>query len=186
MNHIQDIDNIQKAWLLATQLHEGQKYGGSKIGEDVDYINHIGSVVFEIMNALPHEKAMNVDLAVLCATLHDSVEDTSFTYEDVVANFGKLVADGVMALTKNDDLKGGKRAKMEDSLKRIKKQSKEIWMVKLADRIVNLSSVPHYWNLEKKKAYREEGRLILDELKEASSFLADRLREKIENYSTFY
>jgi (p)ppGpp synthase/HD superfamily hydrolase len=186
MNKIQNIDNIQKAWLLATKLHEGQKYGGSKVGEDVDYINHIGSVVFEVMNALPHENEINVDLAVLCAILHDSVEDTSFTYKDVEVNFGKIVADGVMALTKNDELKGGKRIKMEDSLKRIKQQSKEIWMVKLADRVVNLSSVPHYWNLEKKKAYQEEGRLILENLQGASLFLANRLEEKIKAYSEYF
>jgi len=160
MNHIQNIDNVQKAWLLATKLHHGQMYGGAKPGEDVDYINHIGSVVFEVMNAFAHEKNMDVDLAVLCAILHDSVEDTVFTYEEVNKHFGKSVADGVMALTKNETLKGGKRLKMEDSLKRIKQQPKEVWMVKLADRIVNLSSAPYYWNIEKKKAYQEEGRLI--------------------------
>ncbi len=186
MNSIQNIDNIQKAWLLATKLHQGQKYGGSKAGEDVDYINHIGSVVFEVMNVLPHEKAMNVDLAILCATLHDSVEDTLFTYEDVETHFGKTVADGVMALTKDETLEGGKRVKMEDSLKRIKQQPKEIWMVKLADRIVNLSSAPHYWNTEKKKAYQEEGQLILEALKEGSVFLANRLEEKIKEYRQYF
>lgn len=185
MNTIKNIDNIQKAWLLATKLHHGQVYGGAKAGEDVDYINHIGSVVFEIMNALPHEKTINADLAILCAILHDSIEDTLFTYEDVEKHFGKEVADGVLALTKNEKLIGGKRVKMVDSLYRIRKQPKEVWMVKLADRIVNLSSAPHYWNVLKKKAYQEEGRLILENLKEGSSFLAKRLEDKIEAYSDF-
>jgi (p)ppGpp synthase/HD superfamily hydrolase len=185
MNRIQNIDNIQKAWKIATQLHEGQKYGGEKENEDIDYIHHIGSVVFEIMNALPHEAELNVDLAVLCAILHDTIEDTAFTYDDVLHHFGKSVAEGVMALTKNDALEGGKREKMLDSLTRIKDQPREVWMVKLADRIVNLSSSPYYWASEKKMAYQEEGRLILENLKEGSDFLAKRLAEKIERYSAF-
>ena len=185
MNKIKNIDNIQKAWLVATKLHHGQMYGGSKAGEDVDYINHVGSVVFEVMNALPHENTINADLAILCAILHDTVEDTAYTYQDVKTQFGKSVADGVMALTKNEQLIGGKRVKMVDSLHRIKQQPKEVWMVKLADRIVNLSSAPHYWSSPKKKAYQEEGRLILENLKEGSQFLANRLEEKIEMYNTF-
>lgn len=184
MNTIKNIDNIQKAWQIATKLHHGQVYAGAKEGEDVDYINHIGSVTFEVMNALPFEKEVDADLAVLCAILHDTVEDTAFTYEDVLKHFGKNVADGVQALTKNEAL-GSKKAQMEDSLARIRQQPKVIWMVKLADRIVNLSSVPYYWSNEKKEKYRIEGQLILEKLKAGSDFLAKRLERKIEEYEYY-
>ena len=179
-----NIDTIQKAWAIASKLHHGQYYAGAKKGEQVDYINHIGSVTFEVINALSYEKDINTDLAILCAILHDTIEDTPYTYENTLQDFGKEVADGVLSLTKNENL-ASKEVQMQDSLQRILRQPKAIWMVKLADRIVNLSSAPYYWDKDKKMAYREEGKLILETLSNGSRFLANRLEEKIEAYQNY-
>jgi (p)ppGpp synthase/HD superfamily hydrolase len=72
-----------------------------------------------------------------------------------------------------------------DSLKRIKLQPKEVWAVKMADRICNLYAPPFYWNNEKKIAYQKEAQLILSELKEGNSYLAERLQQKIEKYNQY-
>ena len=178
------IDELQSTWQLVSRLHDGQKYGGPKKGEQIEYINHIGSVAFEILKAIEHTPGMNARLAVSCALLHDSIEDTPFSYEQVKELFGVEIAEGVMALTKNDALEG-KQAKMTDSLKRIKAQPREVWAVKLADRICNLYAPPYYWNNDKKLAYIEEAKLILSELKEGNAYLAKRLEEKIEAYRQF-
>ena len=58
------------------------------------------------------------------------------------------IAAGAMALTKNETLPA-KREMMPDSLSRIKRQQKQIWVVKVADRIYNLQAPPYYWNKEK-------------------------------------
>ena len=71
---------------------------------------------------------------------------------------------------------------MADSLARIKEQPKEIWMVKLADRITNLQPPPGHWDSERIERYREEGTEILNVLGEASPYLAERLREKLHVY----
>jgi (p)ppGpp synthase/HD superfamily hydrolase len=71
---------------------------------------------------------------------------------------------------------------MADSLKRIKEQPHEIWMVKMSDRIVNLAPPPAHWTKEKIKAYRDEAVLIHDALKDADRNLAARLMEKIGLY----
>lgn len=139
-----------KAWYFATIRHEGQTYGGSQPLLRVDYLNHIGSVGMEILWALSQTPGCKGDLAVQCALLHDVIEDTSATYEEVKEEFGKQVADGVLALTKNEKLPA-KEARMTDSLKRIRQQPKEVWMVKMADRISNLYAPPYYWNNTKKK-----------------------------------
>ncbi len=178
------IDELQNTWQLVSRLHDGQKYGGPKEGEKIEYINHIGSVTFEVLKAIEHTAEMNASLAISCALLHDSIEDTPFSYEQVKELFGAEVADGVMALTKNDALEG-KQNKMTDSLKRIKEQPKEVWAVKLADRICNLYAPPYYWSNNKKLAYIEEARLILSELKDGNAYLAKRLEEKIEHYKSF-
>jgi (p)ppGpp synthase/HD superfamily hydrolase len=54
---------------------------------------------------------------------------------------------------------------MLDSLKRIKIQPKEIWMVKLADQITNLQPAPYYWTEKNVQAYRPESIEIYEALK---------------------
>lgn len=178
------IDELQQTWQLASRLHDGQKYGGPNQGEQVEYINHIGSVVFEVLNAIDHTDDINAALAIQCAVLHDTIEDTPFSYDQITELFGKEVADGVLALTKDDTIED-KSEKMRDSLNRIKQQPVEVWAVKMADRISNLYQPPFYWNNAKKIAYMEEARLLLDTLKDGNAYLAKRLAEKIEVYKRF-
>ena len=178
------IDELQDIWYLVTRLHAGQQYGGQLEGEQIEYINHIGSVTFEILAAIQQTLGMNADLAIKCAMLHDSIEDTPFSYDQVKELFGEGVAQGVMALTKNENLPS-KQDKMQDSLLRIKEQAKEVWAVKMADRICNLYAPPYYWTKEKKLAYLEEARLIHRELHLGNAYLGERLSEKIKRYEKF-
>jgi (p)ppGpp synthase/HD superfamily hydrolase len=183
MNEKWSVDEMQDAWQLATKMHDGQKYGGSNQGEQIEYINHIGSVVFEILTAITIEH-MDSNLAIKCAILHDTIEDTDLSYDDILNKFGREVADGVLALTKNENI-NGKREKMLDSLKRIKEQPKEIWAIKMADRIANLYAPPFYWTNEKKKEYLEEANLIHRELQAGNKYLEVRLANKIIEYQKF-
>lgn len=178
------IDHLQKTWYLIAKLHQGQKYGGDEEGLQIEYINHIGSVTFEILQALQHDEVLNGDFAVSCALLHDSIEDTPFTFDSVKDLFGEAVANGVSALTKNTSL--NKDHQMMDSLTRIKKQPKEVWSVKMADRICNLYSPPFYWTTEKKKQYHTESLLVYENLKEGNAYLANRLKEKIDGYVSYF
>ncbi len=171
-------DNITKAWFFASRVHKEQFYPG----EELPYITHIGNVMMEVMAV--SSRLENPELAIMCAILHDTIEDTSTTYADIEKEFGKAVADGVMALTKNETL-ATKREQMLDSLERIKMQPKEVWVVKMADRVSNLGKPPHYWKAEKVKAYRDEAKIILEYLLEANELLAIRLQEKIDNYTKY-
>jgi len=178
------ISEIQDIWQLVSRLHDGQKYGGPNDNEQIEYLNHIGSVVFEIIAAAHQNESLNAGLAIKCAMLHDTIEDTEITYKYLKSRYGQAVADGVQALTKNEAIEG-KKAQMIDSLNRIKQQPKEIWAVKMADRICNLYAPPYYWTNEKKQAYQQEAILILESLKEGDEYLAERLRLKIESYNKF-
>ncbi|MES2673831.1 MAG: HD domain-containing protein [Pseudomonadota bacterium] len=181
-NWTQDI--FVKAWDFATLAHHGQTYGGPVEGQKFDYINHIGSVAMELIWALNNTPEADGNLAIQCALLHDTLEDTKITYEEVVSMFGQDVAEGVRALTKNESL-ATKHEQMLDSLQRIKKQPVEVWMVKLADRITNLSAPPFYWSREKKISYREEALIIHEELHTANMFLSERLLSRIESYQNY-
>jgi (p)ppGpp synthase/HD superfamily hydrolase len=174
-------DTLQKAWLLAAHHHEGQRYNTPGEGVSVPYLTHLGAVLIETNYVISQEPGLDAKLIRLCAILHDSLEDTDLKEEALQEQFGDQVLAGVKALTKNEALPS-KLAQMEDSLARILAQPREISVVKLCDRINNLSPAPDYWTSEKKIAYRDEAKLILKHLGSASPVAAARLRKKIEAY----
>ena len=169
-----------KAYRFAAEAHVGQLVPGTEIS----YLMHLSFVTMEVIAALAHHPEANGDLAIQCALLHDVVEDTAVTPTQVEALFGTAVANGVLALTKNDQLPS-KQAKMADSLARIQQQPHEVWMVKLADRITNLQPPPAHWSREKIKAYRQEAIQIHQALHPASDYLATRIQQKIETYQQY-
>jgi (p)ppGpp synthase/HD superfamily hydrolase len=177
-------DLFMDLWHFATQKHGSQTYGGSLQDERIVYMNHVGAVVMEVSNCLMQTAvSYNANLAIGCAVLHDTIEDTSTTYNEISQLFGTEIADGVLALTKNVAL--AKKLQMQDSLARIQQQPCEVAMVKLADRICNLYKPPFYWDKSKAEAYRLEAEVILTELGCADVYLAHRLKERIERYKMY-
>jgi len=172
-------ETTQKALRFAAHAHQGVKVPGS----DLSYILHPVLVCMEVMAALGSVPDLDGDLAVQCALLHDVIEDTTFSYQDIAENFGERVAQGVLALSKDKKLPDEQQ--LPDSLKRIRLQPNEIWMVKLADRIVNLSPPPGHWSIEKRIHYREDTHLIHKALHDASTALGERLLEKIKAYQQY-
>jgi (p)ppGpp synthase/HD superfamily hydrolase len=164
---------------FAAKAHRGQTYPAT----DLPYLMHLSFVAMEVMAALTVEPGHDGDLAVQCALLHDTIEDTNITYEQVAQAFGTPVAQGVLALSKNPRF--AKAEKMQDSLERIRQQPHEVWMVKLADRIANLSAPPAYWTQEKIVAYRIEAIEIHRALQTASPYLSARLLSRIETYRQY-
>ena len=174
-------DTYIKAWNFASRVHNGQFIPGT----NVPYINHIGLVTMESMCAVIQSgQISNPDLLILCSILHDTIEDTGTTYENIKILFGVDAANGVNALSKNKKLPT-KREQMIDSINRIKAQPLEVWMVKLCDRITNLQPPPEHWDKEKISAYKTEAELILSELGPSNTFLEERLRKKINGYNRF-
>ncbi|WP_310481318.1 HD domain-containing protein [Chamaesiphon sp. VAR_48_metabat_403] len=171
-----DRDLYIKACLFAAKAHRGQLVPRS----DLPYSIHLNLVSMEILAALSIESGCDGDLAVQCALLHDTIEDTDTSYEQIAALFGMNVADGVAALSKNPALE--KSVQLADSLERIQQQPIAVWMVKLADRITNLQPPPTHWDVAKIRRYRDEAIEIHTHLQAASPYLAARLAQKIQNY----
>ena len=161
---------------FAARAHRGQTVPGTEL----PYVMHPVLAAMEVLAALAVEEGRNGNLAVQCALLHDVIEDTDVTYDRLEETFGTPVADGVLALSKDERLP--KDQQMKDSLERIQQQPYEVWMVKMADRISNLHSPPHYWSQERIAAYKEEAVKIRDTLGQASPFLVARMNHKIEKY----
>ena len=172
----------QRTIKFATHKHllKDQKVPGT----DLPYVVHLSNVAMEILNAFIHKADFELDYALMLALLHDTLEDTETTYDELELEFGREVALGVAALTKNGRLP--KEEQMNDSLNRIKAMRKEVGAVKLADRITNLQPPPHYWGPEKIRAYRQEAKQILEALSGKNEYLEIRLTDKIIEYRKYF
>jgi len=168
-----------KAYRFAAGAHRWQRVPGTNL----PYIMHLSFVAMEILAAASVEDLGDTDLAVQCALLHDVLEDTWVRVDKVRDSFGEAVAQGVLALTVNKRLP--RAAQMPECLGRIRQQRREIWMVKLADRITNLQPPPRHWRPERIRDYHEEAKVIHAALKDASPFLSARLHVKLNEYAVF-
>jgi (p)ppGpp synthase/HD superfamily hydrolase len=160
---------------FAAEHHRGQLVPGTEL----PYVVHVVSVAAEVIAALVPDR--DADLAVCAALLHDTIEDTGATYAEIEAAFGRHVADGVQALSKANACADP----MADSLRRIRMQPREISMVKLGDRITNLSPPPARWTRDKCREYRAEAIVIADALGSADATLDARLRTRIASYAAY-
>lgn len=139
-----------KAVAFAADKHRNQR---RKDAEASPYINH----PIALANVLANEGGV-VDVTVLCAAvLHDTIEDTETTSEELQAIFGPKVASVVMQVT--DDKSLEKSLRKQRQVEHAPHISAEAKLVKLADKISNLrdiiASPPADWSAERKQAYFE-------------------------------
>lgn len=164
------------------EAHKAQQIPGA----EMSYVTHLARVTNEVIWAwVQSEDKFDIDYAMACALLHDTIEDTSVTFEQVAEKFGEEVARGVLALTKNETLPT-KEVQMQDSLERILQQRLEVRVVKMCDRIDNLSEPPHYWDEAKKRRYQKEAQLILERLGGVNQVVENRLQDKIAAYVKYF
>jgi (p)ppGpp synthase/HD superfamily hydrolase len=167
-------DKYIKASFFAAEALNGQIFPGTNL----PFTMHLSLVSMEVIAALQAESGLDGDLAVQCALLHDVTDYSNQTNETIIREFGIEVAQGVQALSKCDGVPESQR--LTDSLARVKKQPREVWMVKMADKLTNLASPPGSWTSKTLKTYRTSALQTYEALKPASRFLADRLLKTIK------
>jgi len=137
----EDIESIERAAYFAIKAHEGQKRASGE-----DYVNHTFAVA-----GIVHELGLDSD-AVIAALLHDSVEDTPVTLNDIRKQFGGDVARLVDGVTKMEvmqefaDHRGGRssqNAKAESLRKMMLAMVDDVRVVliKLCDRLHNMRTL---------------------------------------------
>lgn len=124
-----------KALEFAREKHKGQM---RKNNTPVEYITHpinVANLVKKYAN-----NAENIDDLVSSAYLHDTLEDTNTTYEELICNFGNLISNLVKELTNNDVLKK-EIGKTKYLSMKMKSMSEDALIIKLCDRLDNVSSL---------------------------------------------
>lgn len=94
-------------------------------GTNLPYVVHLSNVAMEIFMAAMHTDDFDLEFAIQLALLHDTIKDTETTHEELLDTFGRTIAEGVQALTKNKGLP--KEQRTRNCLNRIRKMPKEVW-----------------------------------------------------------
>ena len=156
----EDMKRLLKALAFAAHKHRDQR---RKDVESSPYINH----PIALANILCNEGYVT-DTSVICAALlHDTVEDTDATPEELEREFGKEIRVIVMDVTDDKTLKKAERKLRQiEHAAHICDQAK---LVKLADKISNLRDVasnpPSDWDLQRRQQYFDWAKAVIDRLR---------------------
>ena len=127
-----DVRTVERAYEVAAHWHKDQK---RKSGDP--YITHPLAVA-----TILAELGMNTE-TICAALLHDTVEDTAYTLNELRSEFGEDVAALVDGVTKLDKVKYGASAEAETVRKMVVAMSRDIrvLVIKLADRLHNMRTL---------------------------------------------
>ena len=163
MTENNDLKLVIKALAFAADKHRNQR---RKNVEASPYINH----PISLADILCDEAQVN-DINVLCAALlHDTVEDTEATAEELTTEFGQQISDIVMDVTDDKTIEDKQRRK-QLQVEHAAHISDPAKLVKLADKISNLRDVandpPAKWSLERRREYFDWAKRVIDQLRGA-------------------
>jgi GTP diphosphokinase / guanosine-3',5'-bis(diphosphate) 3'-diphosphatase len=110
---------------------------------------------------------------LVAAVLHDTIEDTDTTYDELRAQFGKKVADVVAEVTDDTSLPKPRRKALQ--IEHAPHMSQRAALVKLADKTCNLRDVAHNppadWPLSRRRQYFDWAKAVVDALPPVSKKL---------------
>lgn len=151
---------ILEALTFAAERHRNQR---RKDSEASPYINH----PIALANLLCNTGQITDPVVIAAALLHDTVEDTATSLEELHTRFGADIAHVVNEVTDDKSLPGSMRKQLQiEHASHISDRAK---LVKLADKISNLRDLvntpPTNWSLERRLAYCQWSKQVIDQLR---------------------
>jgi len=150
---------LLEAVAFAAEKHRHQR---RKDAEASPYINH----PIALASLLKREGVG--DIAVLCAALlHDTIEDTNTTADELRVLFGEVVTSVVLEVTDDKTLDKAERKRLQ--VRHAHTLSDRAKLVKLADKICNVydmvAAPPASWTLHRKREYLQWAKDVVDRLR---------------------
>jgi (p)ppGpp synthase/HD superfamily hydrolase len=139
-----DVVLISRAADFAAQRHADQRRKGSN---KEPYINHLSEVARRLAIATDGSDAR----LVAAGWLHDTIEDTATSRNELALQFGDDIASLVMEVTDDKSLPKAERKRLQ--VVQTPKKSKRARMIKIADLTSNLRSLPDDWERERIAGY---------------------------------
>ena len=148
---------LLKALAFSAEKHRNTR---RKDVEESPYINH----PIEVANILANIGGITDPTVLVAAVLHDTIEDTETTPEELEASFGSEVRWLVEAVTDDKSLPKAERKRLQ--VEHASGAPHEAKLIKLADKICNVRDVIHdpptHWALERRVEYLEWARRVVD------------------------
>jgi GTP diphosphokinase / guanosine-3',5'-bis(diphosphate) 3'-diphosphatase len=155
-----NIPLIIKALEFAAFKHRGQR---RKNVEASPYINH----PIELARVLSNEGGCTSSEVLCAALLHDTIEDTETTVEELLELFGESITQIVLEVSDDKSLPKAERKRLQ--IEHAAGISHHAKMIKLADKICNLrnleTSPPADWPLDRRRAYFDWAKQVVDQMR---------------------
>lgn len=139
--------------LLQTMKFAAEKHAQQrrKNANATPYINH----PIEVAEHLARIGGISDEDVLVAALLHDTIEETKTTFEEIEDRFGSRVASIVMECTDDKSLEKAERKRLQ--IVNAPKKSSDAKCVKIADKTCNLASIlvdpPRDWSMRRKQEY---------------------------------
>ena len=170
----EETKTLLHAIAFAADKHRFQK---RKDTAGTPYINHPIQVALTLIDT---GEETHDDLLV-AAVLHDTIEDTQTTPEEISEKFGPAVLNLVLEVTDDKTLPKEERKRLQV----LNAAKKSAWArkLKLADKICNVTDIIHnppgHWPLDRKLQYLAWAEQILKEIEGTNAKLENKLQELI-------
>ena len=152
-----NLTTLIQAINFAAKKHSIQKRKGA---DEQPYINH----PLEVLNLLLNVGKIEDYNVLIAAVLHDTIEDTETTEEEITELFGANVCEMVLEVTDDKSLPKAERKQLQ--IKHAPHLSDGAKYIKLADKISNIRDVtenpPDGWSKERRLEYVEWGEKVID------------------------
>lgn len=172
-----DIDRILDAIAFSTEKH---RFQARKDPEHTPYIIHPLGVTCHLISI---GRVRDPDI-MIGALLHDTVEDTETTFEEIEQKFSSRVALFVQEVT--DDKSLPKQLRKQLQVELAPEKSAGAAQIKLADKLYNLidltTSIPLGWDVERVHQYFQWAQAVVDNLPWVNAPLKQAVDEVIEGY----
>ena len=150
---------VLQAAAFAAEKHRN---GRRKDVEASPYINHPIQLAYILVQA-----DIEDPIVLAAALLHDTIEDTKTTHDEIEIVFGHEIANIVAECS--DDQTLDKLERKQAQVDRAAYISKRAQLVKLADKIANVSDIdgapPAGWSLERKREYFDWAKRVVDQMR---------------------
>lgn len=154
------MNQLIQAIAFAANKHCNQR---RKDADASPYINH----PIALADVLANEGGVTDETVLIAAILHDTIEDTETTAEELTAIFGETITTIVLEVTDDKALPKAERKRLQ--IEHAPTISAAAKLVKLADKICNLrdivASPPEKWSLERRQAYFDWAKAVVNGLR---------------------
>jgi len=176
-----DMPELFKALEFAAFKHKDQRRKGP---ENLPYINHPIQVAGMLISV---GEEYNTNL-LIAAILHDTIEDTDTTEEEIQRVFGDKVAELVMEVTDDKNLYWEARKQLQIETSPF--ASYEAKLLKIADKVCNVRDLvvnpPEKWTLERKLEYLDWACDVVEGVRGTNEALENIFDEWITKARKFY